>query len=485
MGGAQAVNYLVALLRVKIVAVLLGPSGVGLVSLYSSAMTLVGSLTGFGIGSSGVRAVADAYGRDDSIAAARMVQVLRRACWVTGFLGWAVSVALAVPISRWMTGSTAHAWAVAVLGSTLLVGAITGGQMALLQGLRRIGDIARANVAAAVLNTLVAIALYGWLGERGIVPVLIVSALGSLVLSHWFASRIQIEHVDLSWRETLAGAAPLIGLGVAFMWSGLLTAGLDMFTRTLISRQLGVDAAGIYQAAWALSGMFAAFILQAMGADFYPRLTMVIEDHATAVRTVNEQTEIGILLAAPGLLGTLAFAPWVVFLLYSSAFSAASEVLPWMILGIFGRVLSWPMGYILLAMGASRRYMATETVFLALQGLLMWLLIPRFGVMGAAYGFALTYLVYTLAIRVVSRHLIGFRWAADVLRLMVISAGLVLFGFASNVLLSEPWRTLLGSLVCGVGCLVSLRGLTKRLGPEHRMTRWAARVPGSRWVMGT
>ena len=33
MGGAQGLNYLVALVRVKLIAVLLGPAGVGLVSL--------------------------------------------------------------------------------------------------------------------------------------------------------------------------------------------------------------------------------------------------------------------------------------------------------------------------------------------------------------------------------------------------------------------------------------------------------------------
>ncbi|MBK6436672.1 MAG: oligosaccharide flippase family protein [Rhodanobacteraceae bacterium] len=131
----------------------------------------------------------------------------------------------------------------------------------------------------------------------------------------------------MSWRETWHQAADLVGLGVAFMWSSLLTTGVDMFTRSLITREFGLDAAGIYQAAWSLSGMFAAFILQAMGADFYPRLTAVIGDHSAATQAVNEQTEIGILLALPGFLATLAFAPWIIEILYSKEFSSAADLL--------------------------------------------------------------------------------------------------------------------------------------------------------------
>ena len=72
IGGANALNYLVGLVRIKVVAVLLGPAGVGLISLYTSAMALLGTASGLGLGSSGVREVV------------RTVHMLRRLCWVIG-----------------------------------------------------------------------------------------------------------------------------------------------------------------------------------------------------------------------------------------------------------------------------------------------------------------------------------------------------------------------------------------------------------------
>lgn len=484
MGGAQGLNYLVALVRIKIIAVLLGPAGVGLVSLYTSVLGLVGTVSGLGIASSGVREVALAFSQQNPQAAARTVRILRRACWGTGLLGWGLAAALSPLLSNWISGSTEHAVAIAVLGASLLLGAVNGGQTALLQGVRRIGDIARVNVIAMLVNTCVAIGLYAWLDARGIVPVLVATAGVSLGVSWWFARRVHIEPVLLSWPDTFTGTRRLAGLGMAFMWSGLLTAGLDMATRSLVTRELGMGAAGLYQAAWAISGLFASFILSAMGTDFYPRLTSVIHDHQIACRTVNEQTEIGMMLALPGLLGTLVFAPWMMKIFYTKEFLAGAELLPWFILGLFGRVLSWPLGFIQIAKGASRWYAATETVFFGFQLVMVFWTLPRFGLLGVAYTFAITYFLYTVAMLWMAKVLIGFRWSAGVKKLLVMSGFLVLLGLAARLGVPGWAGILTGGVVTLAGGIVSMRRLAAILGADSRFCRLACGLPGGRWIIG-
>ena len=91
IGGANGINYVVGLIRVKIVAVLLGPSGVGLIGLFQSLLGVLGKSSGLGINSSGVREVASAAGAGDPERIARTVKTLRRACWVTGLVGWGLA----------------------------------------------------------------------------------------------------------------------------------------------------------------------------------------------------------------------------------------------------------------------------------------------------------------------------------------------------------------------------------------------------------
>ena len=472
------------MVRTKLVAVLLGPSGVGLVGLYQSATSLVGTFAGLGIGSSGVRAVAEAHRKDDPEQIAQTVKSLRRACWVTGLFGWVLTAAFSYPLSLWTFGSGERAWAIALLGGTLLVGSISGGQTALLQGVRRIGDLARLNVLSVLVGTLAAIGLYAWLDERGIVPVLFTTAIFNLAASWWFARKVEVIHVVQSYAASWSHSKRLVGLGLAFMWSGVLTAGVALAIRSLIVRELGLDANGIYQAAWGISGMFAGFILGAMGADFYPRLTAVAHDNEQVNQIVNEQTEIGILLALPGLLATLAFAPWMMRLFYTAKFLPGAELLPWFVVGIFGRIVSWPMGFILLAKAASRWFAATETVSNLLYLGLSILLLHFLGLWGVALAFAGLYASYTLGMLCVTSYLCGFRWTAGVLRLLIAAFCLVAAGFCAQRWITGSPALIIGGFLTAITCLFSLRGIAARLGACHRLVRLACRLPYGRQVCG-
>lgn len=471
VGFAQAINYLIALVRMKVVAVLIGPAGVGLMGVYVSATSLIGVVAGLGIQSSAVRAISLADAKKDSLVIARTVRILRRLVWATGALAWLVSVLVAWPLSRWIFGSASHAWALSILGLGLLLTAISNGQLALLQGLRRIGDIARAQVAAALTNAAVSVAIFAALGERGVVPALLASSSISLAASWWFARRVRLVHIDLAWNEMIADAKPLVRLGIAMMWSGALSTLLDIYIRAFISRELGLHAAGIYQAAWALSGLFAGFLLTAMGADFYPRLTSVIHEKARACRLVNEQTEIGVLLAVPGLLVTLAVSDLIIRLLYTKDFLPAAEVLTWFVLGVFGRVVSWPMGYIIIAKGSISWLIVSEMTLLLVQAAFASWLIPRAGVVGAAYAFAAAYALHLTLMRFVGGRLIGFTWSRVTRSLLLRSLGLIGLAMCSKFLLAEAAQAMVGCLLAAVGSLLCLRGLAERLDADHRLQR--------------
>src|SRR5438477_507685 len=87
IGGASALTVVIGIVRVKAMAVLLGPAGVGLFGLYNSIADLTRNVAAMGINSSGVRQIAEAVGTGDAERIAQTVTVLLRTTIVLGVLG--------------------------------------------------------------------------------------------------------------------------------------------------------------------------------------------------------------------------------------------------------------------------------------------------------------------------------------------------------------------------------------------------------------
>lgn len=481
VGGAQGINMLLGMVRVKFVAMLLGPAGLGLLGMFQTLQSMAATLAGLGINSSGVRDVAEAAGSDDKERIGRTVLTLRRLCWLTGIVGAVALAAFAVPLSHLTFQSGDYAGQIACLGLVVLMGSVAAGQMALLQGTRRIGDLARLNIISSITGTVVAIGFYAWLGVEGIVPALVSISAFTLIASYWFSHKVPVMKVQMSWRQSIVAAGGLLSLGLAFMWSGLMGAIAEYVTRTLITHELNLAAVGIFTAAFRLSGMFLNFVLGAMGADFYPSLTAVSHDHAKMRELVNQQTEIGLLLAVPGLLATLALAPWVIQVFYTSEFSQSADLLQWFVLGCLGRVISWPMGFIMLAKGAGRLFAISETCAHVLHLVLIWAGLKWIGIEGVAVAFCTLYVYYSLWGMVMSRHLIDFRWSASVWRLLFILVPIAILTMIQSRYFALIPATIIGALISACTGIYCLKGLCSRLGTSHRLVRLAAKLPWSQY----
>ena len=266
-------------------------------------------------------------------------------------------------------------------------------------------------ILGTFFGLVISIPLVYFLREDGVVPALVAIAAMSIVTSWWYSRKVQIQPPVMTASQMMDEAAALLKLGFAFMASGILTMGAAYAVRIMVVRMVGLDAAGYYQAAWTLGGLYVGFILQAMGADFYPRLTAVAKDDVACNRLVNEQAHISLLLAGPGVIATLTFAPLVIVLFYTNEFVGAVDVLRWICLGMTFQVITWPMGYIIVAKGRQKLFFWSEVFWTIVNIGLAWVCVKSFGLTGAGVAFFGSYIFHALLIYPIVRHLSGFRWS--------------------------------------------------------------------------
>ena len=483
MGGAAGIAVVLGMIRAKFAAVLIGTAGLGLIANFTAIQGLIGTLAGLGLHSSAVREIAVAVGRGDEQAVGRAVLVLRRLCWLTGLFGMVVMILFAPLLSQMTFGHRDYTLDIAALGVIILFGNLAGSYLALIQGMRRIGDIARANIYGNVVGTVLAIGFYVTLGLRGIIPALITVSAIQLSFYFYFARQVAVPPVSLPWWKTLSEASGMIRLGVVFMWNGLMGAAVAYLIVSLITQREGIHAVGLYSAAFALSGMSINFMLGAMGTDYYPRLTGEAHDKHAMVRTVNVQTEIGMLLALPGLLATISLAPWILQIFYSGEFLGAVGMLHWFVLGCLGRVISFPLAYVMLALGKGRWFLLTETSFNLIHIALVIIGLRLYGIEGVAIAFAVMNMGYIFAVYLVSRRLIGFRWSAGCKKLGILLLPVFVVIFIASRMLPLWPATLLGLSLTFVASILCLRGLVARVGFEHRIVRAISRLPGSKLLL--
>jgi enterobacterial common antigen flippase len=464
IGGTQVINMGIGIARTKALAMMLGPAGMGLAGLYMSATGLIGSLASLGLGTSGVRQIAEAAGTNDESRIARTIVTVRRVSLISGLLGMTLVLALAPVLSRTTFGDNQHIFGIALMSLTLLFGGISAGQSALLQGLRRLRDLAASQVLGVGFGAVVSIALVWWLREQGIVPYLVAISAFGILLSWWFSRRVPLPRVTVTWRETLAESRGLLGLGLAFTVSAFIASGTSYLTQVMVQRELGMGAVGIYTATWTLSSYYVGFVLTAMGTDFLPRLTAATRDHAVMNRLVNEQTEMGVLIAVPGVLATLTLAPWVMKVFYSGAFVQGADVVRWQILGVFLRVICWPLGYMIVAKGRGVLFTVTELVSGAINVGLIVLCMKLWGLEGVGIAFALLYVFYTGFMAIVVWRLTGFRWSGTALKILGPATMILAAMFVCTRLLPEHWSIGIGLAATALAGVTSLLALQKLLG---------------------
>jgi enterobacterial common antigen flippase len=432
IGGSAVVTTATGIFRAKAFALLLGPAGMGLMGLYSSIADLTQSIAELGVNSSGVRQMAEAAGSGDTSRIAKTAAVLRRTSVVLGLIGGFVLIAFCRPIAAWTFGSTKFALPVACLSIAVFFRLVGDGHTALIQGMRRIPDLARIGMLSTFAGTIGAVTLAYFFGTAGVMPSLVLTAAVTLALALWYSRKIEIPPTTVTRAELRTEVSALLKLGTAFMLMSAIGTATAYVIRIMVRERLGFEAAGLYQSAWTLGGLYVAFILQSMGSDFYPRLTAVANDHPECNRLVNEQAHVSLLLAGPGVIGTVTFAPLVLAIFYNRAFAGAVYPLRWICLGMALRIIAWPMGFIIVAKGDRALLVFTEVAAALVHLGLGFTLIRYFGLSGAAMGFFGLYVWHGLLVYVIVRKLSGFRWAAETGRtalLYLLLIGLVFSGF--------------------------------------------------------
>jgi PST family polysaccharide transporter len=407
LAGAQVVTLAAAFIRSKVIAVVLGPAGIGLVGVMSAFNGNVSALAAWGLGTSGVRLIASAEGTERQ----RKQAAVRRFGVILSATGLALSLALFWPITILTFREDGYAAELLIAGLAVpcLIGATAWSS--LLQADGQVKSLAFLQMAAAVIGLLVGTPIIYFFGTMGIAWSILLAAALPAIATWWVASRRCPASSAVVMPDDIKA---MVRLGGGLVFVGLASQVAAYVVRLIVIRHYeglgeeGLTAAGYYQAAIAIAGSLPAAVFGAMGTDFFPRVAAAKnEDEAQSL--VEKQIHAGLLLSLPLLTALLTMGSMGLRVLYDDRFEPAVPLLAWMIWGVFLRLLAWPLGYWMLARGSLSTVVIVETGSSLSMVALPLLLVPQFGVVGAAYAYAISYVIYSIVMLGVAHRRTG-KW---------------------------------------------------------------------------
>lgn len=466
-GGVQFFQIIISIVRSKFVAILLGPSGMGVVGLLTSSTGLITGLTNFGLGTSAVKNISEATATNDNERISTVILVMRRLLWVTGLLGALVTLIFSPLLSEFTFGNKDYTLAFVWISITLLFNQLSTGELVILQALRHLQNLAKANVYGSFVGLLITIPLYYKFGIEGIVPVIIITSFVTLFFSWYFAKKVKLENTSVSYTKTVAEGKSMMVMGFMISLSGLITLIAAYLLRIFINRTGNVADVGFYSAGFTIINTYVGMIFTAMGTDYYPRLSVVASDDEKCKQLINQQSEIALLILAPILITFLIFVNWAIIILYSSQFLSITGMVYWATMGIFFKAVSWAIAFVFLAKGVGKLYFWNE-FFGSIYFLLFSLLGYYYGgLTGLGVSFLISYILYLIQVFFIAKVKYEFSFSPSFMQIFVIQFLLAMAGFAVVYLINQPYTYILGVILIGFSCWYSYKELESRIGVKE------------------
>lgn len=407
----------------KFVALFLGTTGIGTVGLLQNTLAIISSITGFGINISGVRMVALAKAQKDDVLFSKTVLVLKRWSIATGVLGILITFILAKPLSLWTFNSTEYVNWFLILSVNFIFSSLAVNKMVLLQGSRAMKAIAVSTVVYAVAVTSISVPIYYFFRMDGIVAVLVLTALLNFIINWFFARKIEVVPVSVTFKETISRGKEMIQLGFLLSINVIFGQITAYLLKLYFNFQHTTESVlGLYIVATTLLLTYVGMVFSAMSTDFYPRLTEVQADNKQVKELVNDQLEIALLLITPLIIVFYFFAPLVVTILYSTEFLNVVVILKWALFAIIIKAIIWPLAFIILAKGEKMLYFKQEIFSDAMNIGFTIVGYHYFGLIGIGLAMAANYIVYGVYVFYTVKQKFSFNFRKNTMGIILKSA---------------------------------------------------------------
>ena len=461
-GGVQGFNMLMSFVRNKVVAVLLGSVGIGLIDLYNRTLSFLTAITSLIAPVASVRVLSVAHESEDVDELNKQIKIVRSWTLLTAIVAFTLCIIFSPLISEFTFHDYLHMHRVIALSPILPLVAISGSELSILKATRQLSRLAWSSFYGAIALAAISIPLYFLLGTTGIVPALVLSTAAVCAIQLCYTLPLHPWHVSPFKLSVLRQGKSLVHLSIMYTLAGIAASASELIIRSFIVSQDKVSMVGLYSAGIIITIAAAKFLFVAMDADYFPRLSGCCKRNARMNVTINRQLEVCVLLLAPFLIVFNMFMPFIVRLLFSSQFLS---IVPMAILAtfyMFCKAITTPIAYLPLAHSDGHIYFLLETSYYVLFSILVITFYYFWQLPGAGIALSLSNIIENVGLSLIYHKKYRFSYSHCAQQIILLQGILVVAGviLALNSCIFLKYSA--GTVVFIVSLLYSYHILSKR-----------------------
>lgn len=365
-GSGSFINIVLGVLSSKILAVVLGSSGVGLYSLINQTLATATTAGTMGGQTALVQGLASKQGdeKDKYLITVFWIFVCGAIIMALGFLLFSSSIAQTVFASNDEKTVSLVRWMALPTVLTIIYSYL----VSLLNGFRAIGRLAIGQVMLSVVTTILAYPVSNLVNSGYIIAFIVMisaSTIGGIIFC------IAVAHKEKWLNPLIVNFTPKFDKGAVkhfydiastTLIISLIGTGTLLSLRTMIIQYGGFSSAGIFSVAWGLSMTYIALILGSFGTYYLPTLSG-INDIQSRNTLMQDLFRVSLFLLIPLVITIIVLKSLLIAILYTYEFMPALKIIRWMLIGDYFKVGCWILAMPMVAYRDMKVFFWTESLW--------------------------------------------------------------------------------------------------------------------------
>lgn len=430
LGSFQVATAIFSVLRTKLIAVLLGPPGLGIFAQAKSFQMTTRVLITLELEEGIVNLIADANTQDNPDKLKRIVLSVGLVYAFLGSLTLLLCWIFRQTLSEWIFGTDIYGELIVIVGVSAFFFAQHQLMLWVFQGLMKWKLYSIVAIAGYAIGISLSAAFVLFYGIKGSVLSLVITPVTGLIFGLIYVkqnvSDVFIEGLLPDWKviKTLTKyIGPLLG-------GGLMLYLTDLYIRRAIIIQLGATQSGIFHVLDSISDVYFWFILQPVLAFSLPKATSLLKDKKGIVDVLNNGIRFSLLGLFPIIMLVYGLREIWIPMLFSNEFLESGNLLLWWLIGDIFKALRINLDIDLIPLDRMK-YIVFQTILYC--GGLIILSVPFISYLGLKV-VATGYLVINIIV-----FLISFVYHMRSTAFRLSTANFVLLGKASVLLTFGYW----------------------------------------------